>query len=115
LHAWVSAALELARLTLDLPALSLKLTLILPLELRILPLLLAILLLLLTHLGALTRPWAFKAPAGRGGTTFSGALGRHNRRRHAQNERRQQYRQTHSIRFGRAFHRSSRSWGENSN
>jgi hypothetical protein len=98
------SALKLARLALELTALTLisplrltpKLTLILPLELAVLALLptllLALLLLPLAHPGALPRPLAFKAPAGRSFATFSGSLGRHNRRRQAQEQRRQQYR-----------------------
>jgi hypothetical protein len=82
-------ALELTTLPLILPLkLTPELTLILPLELAVLPLLLALLptflLLLLAHPGALPRPLAFRAPAGRSFATLSGALGRHNRRRQAQ-------------------------------
>jgi hypothetical protein len=98
--------LDLARLTLHRSRLTLqrpRLTLLRP-----------ILLLLRTPLRTLPAPrnrtGSRIMPAAMSGTTRSGVLGRHNRRRQAKEQRCQRSRRTHSSRFDRAFHFPYHSW-----
>jgi hypothetical protein len=116
------STLRLPRLALKLPALAPILTLTLALTLTltlililtaelplILPLRLNVLPLLLARQGALP---CTGSGVLRSGATLSGTgmLRRHNRRRQAQETRRQQCRQAHSFRVGRPLHLSFRSW-----